>query len=188
MKLLTLALVGICVAGISAQAPAPQGGRGAAAQGRGAAAGSGRAAPAPPPPAPAAGSPGNYKVDADLMAVLKRSIETNGDNMATSNIANTDQYSINIVRRAKGAGAIAHQGWTEVHHIIDGSATFVTGGTIVRPPAGSPAGTVATIEGGVSKHIGKGDVVVIPENSPHWYKDVDGSVTYLEVRFIAPKK
>jgi quercetin dioxygenase-like cupin family protein len=31
--------------------------------------------------------------------------------------------------------------------------------------------------------VAKGDVVVIPAGTPHWYKDVDGSVTYLEVRF-----
>jgi len=188
MKTLTLALVAFAVAAGSAQAPAgqtpAQTGRGAAsgAQGRG----TGRAAATPPPPAPAAGSPGTYKTDTDLMAVLQRSIATVGQGMATSNVANTDQYSINVVHRVTGAGAIAHPGWTEVHHIIEGSATFVTGGTIVRPAQG--AGGVATIEGGVSRRVGKGDVVIIPENSPHWYKDVDGQITYLEVRFLAPKK
>jgi hypothetical protein len=25
--------------------------------------------------------------------------------------------------------------------------------------------------------------VLIPANTPHWYKDVNGSITYLEVRF-----
>ena len=29
----------------------------------------------------------------------------------------------------------------------------------------------------------KGDVVFIPAGTPHWYKDVEESVTYLEVRF-----
>jgi mannose-6-phosphate isomerase-like protein (cupin superfamily) len=178
MKKLSLLVAALAVTAVSAQTPAtPQG----AQSGR-----AGRGAAAPPPAAPAPGSSGTYKTDGDLMAVLQRSIAANGNNMATSNIANTDQYSINIVHRVTGAGAIAHPGWTEVHHIIDGGATFVTGGTIVRPVAGS--GGVATIEGGVSKHVGKGDVVVIPENSPHWYKDVDGSITYLEVRFLAPKK
>ena len=38
-------------------------------------------------------------------------------------------------------------------------------------------------ENGVIRHVAKGDVVVIPAGTPHWYKDVDGSVTYLEVRF-----
>jgi mannose-6-phosphate isomerase-like protein (cupin superfamily) len=185
MKRIALAVALVSVAALSAQTPATQGAGTGAGTGRGA----GRSAAAPPPPAPPAGAPGTYKTETDLMTVLKRSIDSVGSNMATSNVANTDQYSINVVHRVVGAGAIAHPGWSEVHHVIDGGATFVTGGTIVRPPAGSPAGTVATIDGGLSKHVSKGDVVIIPENSPHWYKDVDaGGVTYLEVRFLAPKK
>jgi mannose-6-phosphate isomerase-like protein (cupin superfamily) len=140
--------------------------------------------PAPAPPAPPAGSPGIYKTADDLAAVLRKTTEATPA-MSTSAVANTDQYRINIVRRGKGAGAIAHAGNTEVHYIVDGSATFVTGGSIVRPAA---AGAVAEIRDGVSRHVSKGDVVVIPENSPHWYKDVDGSITYLEVRFVAPPR
>jgi quercetin dioxygenase-like cupin family protein len=29
-------------------------------------------------------------------------------------------------------------------------------------------------------------VVIIPPNTPHWYKAVDGAITYLDVRFFAP--
>jgi mannose-6-phosphate isomerase-like protein (cupin superfamily) len=135
-------------------------------------------------PAPPAGSAGIYKSHDELMAVLTAAARATPD-MATSAIALTDQYRLNIVRRGKGAGAIAHAGNTEVHYIIDGSATFVAGGRIARPAA---QGEVAAIEGGVSRHVAKGDVVVIPENSAHWYKDVDGSITYLEVRFLAPAR
>jgi mannose-6-phosphate isomerase-like protein (cupin superfamily) len=189
MKKLTLLVVAVAVGGLSAQAPSGQNGRGsvAGAQGRGANA-TGRAAPAPAPPAPPAGSAGTYKTNDELMAVLQRAIAANTDpnRLVDSPVANTDQYRINVVHRTNGAGAIAHAGNTELHYVIDGGATFVTGGKIVRPPQGS--GGVATIEGGVSKHIGKGDIVIIPENSPHWYKDVDGSITYLEVRWLAPKR
>ena len=150
-----------------------------AGQGRGAARSAAPTMPTPPP-----GSPGIYKTNADLMAVLKKATEASPD-MSTSAVANTDQYRINIVRRGKGAGAIAHAGNTELHYIVDGAATFVTGGTIVRPAA---ADAVAEIQGGQSKRVAKGDVIVIPENSPHWYRDVEGSITYLEVRFVAPSK
>ena len=73
---------------------------------------------------------------------------------------------------------------SEVHYIIDGAATVVTGGTIVRPAGGSAKGAGnATIEGGETRHVTKGDVIVVPAGTPHWYKEVEGSVTYLEVRF-----
>jgi len=142
-------------------------------------------------PAPPAGSPALYKTAEELMTALKAAVEKSPAT-ATSTITVTDEYSINILRRGSGASALTHPGWTELHYILDGSATFVTGGTLV--PAGSPAagggGTqqAQTIQGGVSHHVSKGDAVLVPAGTPHWYKDVDGAVTYLEVRFIAPHK
>jgi mannose-6-phosphate isomerase-like protein (cupin superfamily) len=119
------------------------------------------------------------------MDILKKNMSPTGE-MTTSAVSNTDQYRVNIVHRSKPAGAIAHAGNTELHYIIEGSGTVVTGGTIVRPPAGS--NTLARIEGGVTKHVTKGDIVIVPENSAHWYKDIEGQITYLEVRWLAPVK
>jgi mannose-6-phosphate isomerase-like protein (cupin superfamily) len=150
-----------------------------------AAGGRGRGAAPEAPPAPPAGSPGTYKTSAELMEILKKNMSPTGD-MTTSAVSNTDQYRINVVHRSKPAGAIAHPGNTELHYIIEGSATVVTGGTIKRPAAGS--NQLASIEGGVTRHVTKGDVVIIPENSAHWYKEIDGQITYLEVRWLAPKK
>ena len=141
-------------------------------------------APAPPaPPAPAPGSPATYKSAKELADVLK-AVAANPGGMTSSAVSNTDQYRINVVHRDKPAGALAHAGNTELHYIIDGSATVVTGGTIVR--GATPA--TATIANGVTQKVGKGDVVIVPANSPHWYSVVDGSVTYLEVRWLAPVK
>lgn len=113
-----------------------------------------------------------YKTEAELLAALKASA-ANGD-MLTSEVQNADTHRINIVRRTKAAGAVAHPGFAELHHIVDGSGTLVTGGTIVR----------GAIENGVSRHVSKGDVILVPAGVPHWYKDVEGrAITYLEVRW-----
>ena len=135
------------------------------------------------PPAPAPGSPATFKSAKELADVLK-AVAANPGGMTTSAVSNTDQYRINVVHRVKPAGALAHAGNTELHYIIDGSATVVTGGTIVR--GATPA--TATIANGVTQKVAKGDVVIVPANSPHWYSVVDGSVTYLEVRWLAPAK
>ena len=133
-------------------------------------------------------SPAIYMSDADLMATLKEAAKS-APAMHTAPVKIADHYRINIVRRTTAQGAIAHPDGTEVHHIVDGSATLVTGGTIVRPTAAGGRGSSgATIEGGVSRHVAKGDVVLIPTGTPHWYKDLDGAVTYLEVRFDLPKQ
>ncbi len=132
--------------------------------------------------------PAVYKSASELMATLKKSAETRTD-QASAPISNQDRYRINIVRRGSPGVAMAHATGpakgTEVHYIIDGSATVVTGGKLIRAegaPAAKGAGR-STIEGGETRHVAKGDVVVIPAGTPHWYKEVDGSVTYLEVRF-----
>lgn len=112
-----------------------------------------------------------YKSEAELFSALKGSATNSA--MLTSELQNTDAHRINIVRRTKAAGAVAHQGFAELHHIVEGSGTLVTGGTIVR----------GAIENGVSRHVGKGDVILVPPGMPHWYKDLDGTITYLEVRW-----
>jgi len=147
-----------------------------------AAIGGGVFAQAPAPPAPAPGSPGTYKSAKDLADVLKADKANGG--MTSSAVSNTDQYRVNVVHREAPAGALAHAGNTELHYIIDGAATVVTGGTIVR---GATPGT-ATITGGQTQKVAKGDVVIVPADSPHWYSAVEGSVTYLEVRWLAPVK
>jgi len=130
-----------------------------------------------------------YLTDAEIAAALKEA-EKKAPAMHTAPVKNDDHYRINIVRRTKAQGAIAHPDGTEVHHIIDGAGTLVTGGTIVRAAnggEGSAPAAPATIEGGVSRHVAKGDVILIPAGTPHWYKDLDGTITYLEVRFDLPK-
>ena len=136
-------------------------------------------------PSSSAPSPGatTYVSAADLDAMLKKATGANPD-MAAARVQNTDHYRINVIRRGRGAGAMAHVPGTELHHIIDGAGTLVTGGTITR---GTGPGT-ATIEGGETRRVAKGDVILIPEGTPHWYKDVEGSITYLEVRFNVPVK
>jgi mannose-6-phosphate isomerase-like protein (cupin superfamily) len=137
--------------------------------------------------------PATYKSGAELMAIVKSKIPTNPD-MATAPVANEGAYRINVVHRDKpgpaGMHATGPAKGTEVHYIMDGAATVVTGGKIVRP-AGAPevrGGAGSSIEGGVTQHVTKGDIVVIPSNTPHWYKSVEGSVTYLEIRFDVDKK
>lgn len=130
-------------------------------------------------------SPGatTYVSAGDLDSMLKKATAANPD-MATARVQNTDHYRINVIRRGRGAGAMAHVPGTELHHIIDGAGTIVTGGTITRPGGGG----TATIQGGETRRVAKGDVILIPEGTPHWYKDVEGSITYLEVRFNVPVK
>ena len=134
----------------------------------------------PPPPAPAPGSAGIFRSNADLQAALRASM-AGGEAMASSSITVTDEYRGSLVHRNQPNGAIAHQGNTEMHFILEGSGTVVTGGTIVRNQ-----GAPATIQGGESHRVTKGDIIIIPAGSLHMYSQVDEPITYLEWRWVAP--
>ena len=136
---------------------------------------------APAPPAPAPGSAGIFRSNADLQAALTASIGR-GNPMSSSSITVTDQYRGNLIHRSQANGAIVHQGNTELHYILEGSGTVVTGGTVVRTE-----GAPARIEGGEAHRVVKGDIIIIPAGSPHMYSEIDDPITYLEWRWVAPK-
>jgi len=136
----------------------------------------------PAPPAPAPGSPATFKSAADLADVLAKATANPGG-MSTSNVTANDQYRVSIIKRDKAAGALAHPGHTELLYIVEGEGTMVTGGKLIAAASGKPA----SIDAGVSQRFVKGDVFIVPAGSPHWFSVVDKPVTYLEVRWVAPK-
>jgi mannose-6-phosphate isomerase-like protein (cupin superfamily) len=74
---------------------------------------------------------------------------------------------------------------TEIYYILDGSATLVTGGTLPDPHPLRGSGTTmqsTRIDGGVSRHVTKGDVVIIPGRTPHWFSSQEGDLRYLIFR------
>jgi glc operon protein GlcG len=92
-------------------------------------------------------------------------------------------YMVHASRRdAPGQGEV-HVRDTDVIYVLDGSATFVTGGTLVGGTTTAPDEIRGpSIEGGESRRIGRGDVVIVPEGTPHWFKEVSGPVLYYVVK------
>ncbi len=91
-----------------------------------------------------------------------------------------------IANRGMQRGAEMHAMTNHVFIIVDGEAEFVTGGTLIDPREISPGQVRGKgIEGGVTHHLSKGDVITIPANTPHWWKDTSktGSVGYFAVNF-----
>ncbi|HLK50241.1 MAG TPA: cupin domain-containing protein, partial [Bryobacteraceae bacterium] len=74
---------------------------------------------------------------------------------------------------------------TEIYYILQGSGTLVTGGTIPDPKPLAPGSTTLQgkhIEGGVSRTVSPGDVIVIPGYTPHWFRSQQGDLRYLIFR------
>ena len=80
-----------------------------------------------------------------------------------------------------------HDKETDVFYIVDGSATFITGGKMIGGKVTKPGQWLGTdLQGGTVHHLSKGDVIVIPAGIPHWYKEVPHSVTYFVVKVLKP--
>jgi len=87
--------------------------------------------------------------------------------------------------RDKAGQVEVHEKETDVIHVIDGEATFVTGGTMVGGKSTKVGQMMGTdIKGGQTHHLTKGDVIVVPAGTPHWFKEVPKSVSYYVVKVI----
>lgn len=87
-----------------------------------------------------------------------------------------------------GPGQVeVHDKETDVFYVMEGSATFVTGGTMVDGKNTRPGQWLGKdIKGGETHHLSKGDVIVIPAGTPHWFKEVSPSINYYVVKVLKP--
>lgn len=97
----------------------------------------------------------------------------------------TDEFKVMTSRRDKPGKVEIHEHDTDIFHIIDGSADFVTGGTVVDLKQGANGESIGQeITGGETHHLVKGDVIVIPRGVPHWFKAVHGQILYYVVKVV----
>jgi mannose-6-phosphate isomerase-like protein (cupin superfamily) len=95
-----------------------------------------------------------------------------------------DNGLIVLANRAMQRGSEMHGKTNHVFIIVDGEGTFVTGGKLINPKEIGPGQTRGDgIEGGEAHHLSKGDVITVPANTPHWWKETSktGSVGYYAV-------
>jgi glc operon protein GlcG len=91
--------------------------------------------------------------------------------------------------RRSGPGQVEiHERETDVIYVLEGTAVFVTGGRLLGGAPVAP-GEIrgASVEGGESRTLVPGDVIVVPRGVPHWFREVPGAFTYYVVKVIAPE-
>ena len=95
----------------------------------------------------------------------------------------TDDYKIHASRREAPGVAEVHTRDTDIAYVIQGSATLVTGGMAVdlKPMAPEELRGTAII-GGETRKLVPGDVAVIPNGVPHWFKEVEAPFLYYVVK------
>jgi len=96
---------------------------------------------------------------------------------------NGRSYQVHTSRRDQAGVVEVHTQDTDLFYVLAGSATLVTGGTVIGGKETGPGELRGSdIEGGESRKIAKGDIVVIPAGTPHWFKAIDGPMTYYAVK------
>jgi uncharacterized protein GlcG (DUF336 family) len=92
-------------------------------------------------------------------------------------------YMVHASRREKPGQAEIHTMDTDVIYVLDGSASFVTGGRIDDAREVEPhelrGGAIA---GGETRRLAKGDVVIVPAGMPHQFEAVPAPITYYVVK------
>ena len=130
-------------------------------------------APAPDPTKAA------YVSAADLAAmVAKQPADRNG---TISRLLQAPGYAVNIEHRvAVAQTASVHETEAELFYVIDGAATLVTGGKLIEPTRnGANLSSTKGVEGGTAQKLAKGDFVMVPAGVPHWFTDIQGSITQM---------
>lgn len=95
-------------------------------------------------------------------------------------IVTYDPFRVLLQYRGGAIGpAAVHTKEAEIFVVVDGSATLVTGGQLVNGKRNGDSLTGTAIEGGSSRAIAKGDVIIVPENTPHWFSGVNGTIVLM---------
>jgi mannose-6-phosphate isomerase-like protein (cupin superfamily) len=126
----------------------------------------------------------NFASSADVAALAAKAKRERKDGQAlvAQPILQLAPYNVSLEYRTAVANAAVHEKEAELFLVMDGSATIVTGGTLVdekRTNADNLSGTA--IKDGTSRRVAKGDFIMVPEKTPHWFSAIDGSVTLMSL-------
>ena len=94
-----------------------------------------------------------------------------------------ERYMVHASRRDGAGQAEVHAKDADIIYVLDGTATLVTGGTVVEPRTTAPDEVRGRgIEGGETRLLAKGDVLIVPAGTPHWFEAVPAPFTYYVVK------
>jgi len=98
-------------------------------------------------------------------------------------LVNMGNYMVHASHREMDGVAEIHTLDTDLIYMLEGSATFVTGGSVPDAKPTEPNELRGTsIVGGQSRPIAKGDVIVVPAGVPHMFTEVQGRLDYYVVK------
>jgi hypothetical protein len=98
-------------------------------------------------------------------------------------LVDNGNYMVHASRRDSEGQVEVHLKDADIIYMLDGTTTFVTGGEIVGGRTIAPDEIrAADVRGGQTRKLTKGDVIIVPKGTPHWFKAVSGPVLYYVVK------
>ena len=92
-------------------------------------------------------------------------------------------YMVHASRREQPGQAEIHVKDADVIYVLQGMATFITGGEAVDVKTVAPDEVRGTsIKGGETRKIAKGDVIIVPHGVPHQFLEVTNPFLYYVVK------
>jgi mannose-6-phosphate isomerase-like protein (cupin superfamily) len=125
-----------------------------------------------------------FTSSAEITALIaKAKSERKGDApLVAERILSLAPYNANLEYRGAVGPAAVHEKEAEMFYVIDGSATLVTGGKLVNESRTNPENLTGTaIENGKSQAVAKGDFVIVPQNTPHWFSAINGTIVLMSL-------
>ena len=98
----------------------------------------------------------------------------------------TGLYKVHASLRKVPGKAEVHVRDTDIIYVLEGTATIVTGGSVVDGSS-TAADEIRgnSIRGGIEKQLVKGDVFIVPNGVPHWFTRVQAPFRYYVVKATA---
>ena len=120
---------------------------------------------------------------ADVAAlVAKAKAERKDQPTIVQSLLRLAPYNVSLEYRASVGNAAMHETEAELFYVIDGSATLVTGGKLMAEKRTNAENLTGTgIEGGETRHVAKGDFIMVPDHTPHWFSAIDGTVVLMSL-------
>lgn len=131
-----------------------------------------------------AGAMKTYSSSADVAALQAKakSERKEGQPLVVERILALAPYNANLEYRASVGPASIHEKEAEIFYVIDGGGTMMIGGKLTNESRTNAENlTGSGTEGGTPRKLTKGDFLVVPENTPHWFSALDGSITLMSL-------
>jgi mannose-6-phosphate isomerase-like protein (cupin superfamily) len=133
---------------------------------------------------PAAQAMKTFASSSDVAALLAKAKTERKENqpLVAQRILQLAPYNVNLEYRPAVGPASVHEKEAELFYVMDGSGTLVTGGKLVNEQRTNAENlTGSAIQGGNSQPVAKGDFIIVPENTPHWFSNINGTLVLMSL-------